>query len=257
MWWTPCQKINTFCICQEFQTSTVCLHQWIQGYFRKAFCWFSREVFVQLTNPIPHFKSFHMGISDFYSDQLNSWQKTKHDFEPFIWLIRKDFCFWEFLKSFSTKYLHLRNCFELWRYISILVKKTATRAWIRSISFSAKIELQLIDEFSRIKNFFQVKIKCMWYQIKTLKKFYFGCKCSKFIVRSIFDENWLEWIHAVVAVFRTNIEMSLDYSKEVPKWRYLVEKKFKIFQKQNIFLIGQINDSKLCFVLCLLLSWSE
>ena len=66
----------------------------------------------------------------------------------------------------------------------------------------------------------------------------FGCNFSIFIVSSIFVENWLEWIHALVAVFGTNIEMSPYESKQVPKCRYLVEKIFKISQKQNFFPIG-------------------
>ena len=54
---------------------------------------------------------------------------------------------------------------------------------------------------------------------------------------------------ALVAVFGNNIEIFLNESKQLPKWRYLVEKKFKIFQKQKFFSIGQIDGSKSCFVL--------
>ena len=30
-------------------------------------------------------RAFNMGISDLYSDQINSWNMTKHYFKPFIW----------------------------------------------------------------------------------------------------------------------------------------------------------------------------
>ena len=63
-----------------------------------------------------------------YSDQRNSWQKTKHDFGSFIWPICNFFADEKILKFFSTKYLHLGSCFESWGDISILVQKTATRA---------------------------------------------------------------------------------------------------------------------------------
>ena len=40
-----------------------------------------------------------------------------------------------------------------------------------------------------------------------------------------------------MAVFGTNSEMYFDGSKQIPKWTYyLVEKKFKISQKQNVLL---------------------
>ena len=38
-------------------------HQWIQGYLRKNFCWFSREVFELQTNPIPIFASSFQELS--------------------------------------------------------------------------------------------------------------------------------------------------------------------------------------------------
>ena len=70
-------------------------HQWIQAYLGKAFYWFSREVFELQTNQYqfshPHSKNFNMSMSDFYFDQRNTWYKTKHDFEPFIWAMRKNF----------------------------------------------------------------------------------------------------------------------------------------------------------------------
>ena len=54
-----------------------------------------------------------------------------------------------------------------------------------------------------------------------------------------------------------DIEMSLHRLKQVPKWRYLVEISFIISQQQKLFLIGQINSLKSCFVLCQLLRWTE
>ena len=41
-------------LCDNVQVSS---HLWIQGYFRKAFCWFSWEVFELKTNAIPIFAS--------------------------------------------------------------------------------------------------------------------------------------------------------------------------------------------------------
>ena len=110
---------------------------------------------------------------------------------------------------------------------------------------------------SRIEKKVQVTIECPRYEIKISKKVYFCCNLSGFLVSSIFDKNVMNESMALVSNFGTNIEMSLHETKQLPKWRYLVEKNFKIFQKQKFFSIGQINGSKSCFVLCQLLSWSE
>ena len=79
-------------------------HQWIQIYLGKAFCDFLGKYLsyrqIRYLFLHPHFQSFHMRISDIYSDQLNSWHKTRPDFELFIWPIRKHFCSWEFLCFF-------------------------------------------------------------------------------------------------------------------------------------------------------------
>ena len=50
----------------------------------------------------------------------------------------------------------------------------------------------------------------------TWKKFT-NLKTSPFSCNSFFAENWIEWIHALVAVFGNNIEMSLHASKKGPK----------------------------------------
>ena len=66
-----------------------------------------------------------MSLSYFYSDQLNSWYETKHDFVPFIWPIRKKFSFRKIWKKNSTKYVSSFR-YLLWFigvYISILVLK--------------------------------------------------------------------------------------------------------------------------------------
>ena len=79
----------------------------------------------------------------------------------------------------------------------------------------------------------------------------------KFLVSSIFGKNVLNESMGLVANFGTNIEMSPHETKQLPKLIYLVEFFFKIFQKQKMFSIVQINESKTCFVLCQLLSSSE
>ena len=87
----------------------------------------------------------------------------------------------------------------------------------------------------RFENLFHAKIKYTWYQFKIFKKFHFGCNFSIFIVSLIFGGNWLEWIHALVVVFGTNIGISTCESKQEPKWRYLVGKKFQNFSETKIF----------------------
>ena len=155
----------------------------------------------------PHSKSFYISISDFYSDQLNSWHTTKHGFEPFIWPIVKIFCLWEILKKNSTKYLHLGSCFE---------------------SFSSKNErlFHHSDLCANVKIFNILNCYHIHF-ILTREKFSI-LKTSPFGNIPCFAENMLEWIHALVAVLGTNIKMSLDGSKQGPKWRYLMRKKFNI-----------------------------
>ena len=115
--------------------------------------------------------------------------------------------------------------------ISILVQKMATRAMDLFSTFSAKIEKQLIREVLRSETKNLVPIECMWHQFIIPKKFYFDCNLSKFMVSSIFGQNILNESMALVAVFGTNIEIFLHESKQLPKWWYLMEKNFKIFQK--------------------------
>ena len=78
--------------------------------------------------PIP--RAFTWAYQIFYLDQLNSWHKTKHDFEPFIWPIGKKFCFWEFMKFFFTKYLHLDTSFE-----SAFENSFSTYVLVRTVYF--------------------------------------------------------------------------------------------------------------------------
>ena len=82
-----------------------------------------------------------------------------------------------------------------------------------------------------------------------MKKFYYGCNFTALVVTSIyiFAENWLEWIYALVAVFWTNIEISLYDSKQAPKWRYLVDIFFETSQQQKFILIGKKISLKSCF----------
>ena len=81
----------------------------------------SRETQYQFSHP--HFKSFHMNLSDFYSDQLISWHKTKHDFEPFIWPIRKNVCCWEILNFFFHQISSFRQLlWFIWRHFNISSK---------------------------------------------------------------------------------------------------------------------------------------
>ena len=55
---------------------------------------------------------------------------------------KKLFSLWEILKFFSTKFVPIRTSFEPSKDISKLLQKTATRAWIHCVQFSANIELQ-------------------------------------------------------------------------------------------------------------------
>ena len=155
---------------------------------------------------------------------------------------------------FSIKYLHLGSFLYSSRDILILVPKTAT---IYSVRFQQKLNCSSLERFQELKQKLKYQLNVHDIDSKYVKKFHFGRYLRKFIVCSIFGENVLNESIALVAVFGTNIEMSPDESKQLPKWRYLMEKKFKIFQKQKRFYIGQINSSKSCFVLCQLLSWSE
>ena len=129
-----------FCKCWiQFAT-----HQWIQGYLRKTFCWFSREVFELEIRPIPIFASSFQGLSDkqvkFSLRPAQQLTLEKHDFEPIIWLIIKLSCLWEILKFFSTKFVPIVTCFEPSKDISKLVLKTAARVLIHFSWFFNKIE---------------------------------------------------------------------------------------------------------------------
>ena len=159
-----------------------------------------------------------MNPSDFYSDQLNSWHKTKHDFEPFIWPIEKKICFWKILKFFSIKYLHLGSCLNSSRDISILVPKTATRAMDAFSNFRqilSKLEItsniRQNGTFYHILHRYHVHSIVIWVFVSILETSPMSCY-------SIFAENILNESIALVAVFGTNIEMFLDESKQLPKW---------------------------------------
>ena len=60
--WSPFIEVSKFV--ERFVKLQFDSHQWIQGYFRKAFCWFSRKVYELETNPIPIFASSFQGHSD-------------------------------------------------------------------------------------------------------------------------------------------------------------------------------------------------
>ena len=92
-----------------------------------------RQAQYQFSHPLS--KSFNMSISYVYFDQHNSWHKTKHDSEPFIWPIGKIFPVENLWKKFPT-YNFMNH-----KDISILLPKTATRAWINSCQFSANFDL--------------------------------------------------------------------------------------------------------------------
>ena len=47
-----------------------------------------------------------------------------------------------------------------------------------------------------------------------------------------------------MAIFVTNSEKSFYGSKQLPKWTYLVEKNFKISEKQKSFNLSQMIGSK-------------
>ena len=81
--------------------------------------------------------------------------------------------------------------------------------------------------------------------IQNLEKHVFQ---REFVGRSIFAENQIQWIHALMAVFGTNYEMSFDGSKQVPKETQLAGKNLKISHKQKSFIISLINGFKLCCV---------
>ena len=60
----------------------------------------------------------------------------------------------------------------------------------------------------------------------------FNCLSSQLLL--MFAENLQKLIHTLVAVYGTNIEVSLHCSKQGPKERYLMEKNSK-FLKENFF----------------------
>ena len=108
--------------------------------------------------------------------------------------------FWEILKYFSTKYLYLGTCFDSWAEISILVQKTATRAWIHSSEFLPNIKLavnllklQPKQNSFIILNCYHIHFILAWKKFSILKTSPMSCY-------SIFAENVLEWIHTLVAV---------------------------------------------------------
>ena len=84
----------------ELQLTT---HQWIQGYLRKAFCWFFLKVFELEISPIPIFTSSFQGLSDeqskfsLWSTQQLTLNKTR---------------FWAIYLTNNKTFLPLRN-FEI------------------------------------------------------------------------------------------------------------------------------------------------
>ena len=70
--------------------------------------------------------------------------------------------------------------------------------------------------FSRIFNLYHINFILNWKKFSILETSPMNCY-------SICTENVLEWIHALVAVFGTDIDVSPYESKQVPKWRYLME----------------------------------
>ena len=156
-----------------------------------------------------------MNPSDCFSDQLNSLHKTKHNFEPFISCIEIFFCFWKILKFFSTKYLHLGSCLVSFRYISILVPKLATRAMDSFSTFLPNIELtRNLLKLQQKWKFLDILISyrghsiVTWVFVSILETYPMRCY-------SIFAENVLNESMALVAIFGTNIEMSLHQTKQL------------------------------------------
>ena len=140
----------------------------------------------------------------------------------------------------------IENFTQVLLYYWYTVQGALERSLCSNLTFSHKrTHMKLFQYFELISDIFYFDLKKV-----------FNSQASPISCNSIFAENGLEWIHALVAVFWTNIEMYPYDSKRVLKWRYLVDF-FYISQKQHFFLIGQINGSKSCFVLCQLLNYLE
>ena len=95
------------------------------------------------------------------------------------------------------------------------------------VHFQQKTHCSWLERFWELKKNFKVKMKYLYViLIQNIEIFHFGFNFIELLPSSILVENWLEWIHALVAIFGTNVETSLYGSKQVPKWRYLMEKNF-------------------------------
>ena len=136
-------------------------HQWIQGYLRKAFSWFFREVFELKISPIPILASSFQGLSDeqvkfslWLMQQLTLekawfWATYLTDNKTFLPLRNFDF-------FFLTKFVPIDTCFEPSKDILELVLKTTARVWIHFSWFLNKTELQLVGKVMRYENFLHV-----------------------------------------------------------------------------------------------------
>ena len=75
-------------------------HLWIQGYLRKAFCWFSREVFELEMIPIPIFASSFQGLSD---------EQVKFSLRPTQQLTLDNTWFWAIYLTDNKTFLPFGN----------------------------------------------------------------------------------------------------------------------------------------------------
>ena len=74
-----------------------------------------------------------------------------------------------------------------------------------------------MERFRELKQNLRSQLNVHDIDSKYVKKFSFGGFLRKFVVCSIFGENVLNESIALVTVFGTNIEMSLDEFKQLPK----------------------------------------
>ena len=74
-----------------------------------------------------------------------------------------------------------------------------------------------MERFRELKQKLKLQLNVHDIDSKYVKKFHFGGYLRKFLACSIFGENVLNESIALVAVFGTTIEMSLDEFQQLPK----------------------------------------
>ena len=131
------------------------------------------------------------------------------------------------LRNFETK-LHPVSSLRylLWiirRHFNIILKKQPPVHGFILVNFR-----QILSDYKFAEIEAEMKLFQYFELLSILKTSPMSCDSS--LLKIYWNKSILRW-----PFFCANIEMSPYESKEVPKWRYLVEKNFKISQSKHFF----------------------